>query len=203
MTEIEHFIELCKNHDLKEAKEYFFANEKVINDEFDDNKQDYEIMHKYLVEFANNNQYEFIDFLFELKLANKYQCFDNCCENGDLELSKYISQMPNFDIWRNIKDIFISCQLDTAKNLLKIIPDIDICKDDDIILRSVCIYDINRLIHNIPVEYRVEFLKWILEEVKPDYDIVAVKTIRDGIIHKNAHYPIIKYLNHYIAKRET
>ena len=70
-------------------------------------------------------------------------------------------------------------------------------------LRSVCIYDINYLTHNIQVEHRIEFIKWILEELKPDYNIIAVKTIRDGIIHKDEHYPIIKYLNHYIAKRET
>ena len=129
MTEIEHFIELCKNNQLKEAKEYFFKNNIEINDEILDDIH----IHKCLVEFANNNQYEILNFLFEVELANEYKCFKNCCKFEDAKLAKYILQMPYFYIWDSIMDIFISCQLETAKNLLKIIPEIDICKNNDII----------------------------------------------------------------------
>ena len=83
---------------------------------------------------------------------------------------------------------------------------------DDYILCSLCDYfnkyqpfvgNGEKIIRGEEANKRLQFIKWILEEVKPDYNLATFKVMRDAIIHdKNGKFQIAKYLTEYIEKRE-
>jgi hypothetical protein len=186
---IENFINLCKENNLKEAKKYYIANEDLI-DEINDGRY-CKISENFIDDFFEkciyDKQNKIVELIVDLKLVDvnslfHYYILGEC--DGHLEFAKYISQNPIINKYVNI---------------------------DDNILRGLCVqlnikyeqtYDDSVLkLKNRNMIF--EILKWILEEVKPDYDIIAIKTIKEGIkVYDYDNYPILKYLNEYIDKRE-
>ena len=61
----------------------------------------------------------------------------------------------------------------------------------------------NHKISCIAIDEKIKMLEFILEKIKPDYNIATIKTIRDAVLSSNKYcYPVIKYLNEYIGKKE-
>ena len=186
---IKNFINLCKENNLKEAKRYYFANKDLI-DEINDGRI-CKISENFIDDFfkkcINDKQHKIVELIVELELININNFFNYYIlgeSDGDLELAKYISQNPIINKYVDI---------------------------DDYILRGLCVqlnitYERTYDDSVLKLKNRVmifEILKWILEEVKPDYDIIAIKTIKEGIkVYDYDNYDILKYLNEYIDKRE-
>jgi hypothetical protein len=205
-------INLCKNN-LEEANKVMEKNKYswFKTNIFDFQLQLYKnIIHKYVIELDN----DILNLLFEKELIDPFYCFMVCCKNGDLELIKFISKMSNLHIWDYICYVVDEFDLQSAKIMFEVIPEVfyeKIYFCDDYILCSLCDYfnkyqpfvgNGEKMIRGEEANKRLQFIKWILEEVKPDYNLATINVIRDAIIHdKNGKFQIAKYLTEYIEKR--
>jgi ankyrin repeat protein len=120
------FIELCKNGNIIEIKDYISKNSNIENYEFE----------KGWMYACNNGNLVLAKWLLEINpliniSVDNNSVFYYACISGNLEIAKWlISINPNIDISYDNEFVFCSVcengQLDVAKWLLEIKPDIDI-----------------------------------------------------------------------------
>jgi hypothetical protein len=197
------FLDLCKTFDLEKVKKYYLENKEIIDNIIKKWNNDKKSTYDWINYFFKNKKIDIINFLQEIELFDLYGCLNVVVQNDNFELAKYIVQLPNYYIFDDLHDACCDCDLKYAKYILNLVPNLDICYDNDELMRRLCVYDYeNKRFSDEENDKRLEFICWILEEVKPDYDIIAIKTIKDGIKNNRYNYPILKYLNEYIDKRE-